>query len=239
VGPGEDDMDACLLFAEMSRTLCHMSADDQQPRRSVLLSFRFLGTALAGSLLMAIVSIFGPLSAQVALLGAFVSILGGMFLSYLGQDEQRERQRIEAIEHLSVPLSLAPHRELYEQYLTICRVLTDLTGQNDPILRQIALLKVASIAEQIISLVNGTVVFTLTESWRAVYEQILASKDLREYRSVAWVKTPDYWQDAPGRQSMQVNFEAVHRGVLIERVIIVADKLWPREHSGTRIGSCP
>ena len=71
-----------------------MSRDvDQPPRRSALLSFRFLGTALAGSVVMTLVSVFGPAMAQVALLGCFVSILGGLFLSYRAQDEQRERQR--------------------------------------------------------------------------------------------------------------------------------------------------
>jgi len=206
-----------------------MPRDNKQPRRSALLSFRFLGTALAGSVVMALVSIFSPLPAQVALLGAFVSILGGLFVSYLAQDDQRERQRAEAIERLSVPLSLAPDRDLYEQYLAICRGLTALAGKADPILRQIALLKLASVVAQIEALAGGTAAFTLTESWRAVYEQLLRSKDVREYRSVAWVKTPDYWQDAPGRQSMQVNFEAVRRGMLIERVVIVRDGLWPRE----------
>ena len=228
----------CLPFLEMSSSLRHMPHDDAQPRRSALLSFRFLGTALAGSLVMALVSIFGPLPAQIALLGAFVSILGGLFLSYLAQDDERERQRCEAIERLSVPLSLAPDRELYEQYLTICQALTELAARADPILRQIALLKLASLVEQIEALAGGTAVFNTTESWRAVYEQLLRSKDVREYRSVAWVKTPDYWQDAPGRQSMQVNFEAVRRGVLIERVIIVCDGLWPRNSSCPRAVSC-
>ena len=217
-----------MPFAKMCRTLCHMPRDDKQQRRSALLSFRFLGTALAGSLVMALVSIFGPLPAQIALLGAFVSILGGLFLSYLAQDDQREQQRAEAIERLAVPLSLAPDRELYEQYLAICHGLTELAGKEDPILRQIALVKLASISAQVEALAKGTVVFTLTESWRTVYEQLLRSPDIRKYYSVAWVKTADYWQDSPGRQSMQVNFEAAHRGVHIERVVILPDELWPR-----------
>lgn len=70
-------------------------------RRSVLFSFRFLATAIAGSVLMALVSTFGPAPAQLAMLGAFISILGGLFLSYLGQEEQRERDRAEAIRSLS------------------------------------------------------------------------------------------------------------------------------------------
>jgi hypothetical protein len=179
---------------------------------------------------MALVSIFGPLPAQIAVLGAFVSILAGLFLSYFGQSDEREERRDDAIERLSVPLSLAPDHELYEQYISICRALTELAGKADPILRQIALIKLAQVAGQIQALAAGTAAFSLTESWRTVYEELLKSPDIREYRSVAWVKTADYWQDAPGRQSMEENFEAVHRGVLIERVIILPENLWPEDH---------
>jgi len=206
-----------------------MSRERNQSRRSVLLSFRFLGTAVLGSLIMALVAAFGPLSSQLAILGSFISILGGLFLSYLGQDEQREKQRTDVLESLSVPLFLASDPELYQQYQEICRTLTALARKADPILRGIALLKLTSVAEQIDKLAEGKVVFSLTEEWRTVYEQLLVSPDVRQYRSVAWVRTAEYWQDEPGRQSMRVNFEAAHRGVLIERIILIRDELWPRE----------
>ena len=74
-----------------------MPPEQVSRRRSALLSFRFLGTAVFGSAIMALVSAFGPVSAQVAILGAFVSILGGLFLSYLEQDDERERQRNEVV----------------------------------------------------------------------------------------------------------------------------------------------
>jgi hypothetical protein len=205
-----------------------MSRNARLPRRSVLLSFKFVGTALLGSLTMALVSALAPLPAQVAVLGALVSILGGLFLSYLDQEDERERRRNEALERLSVPLALAPDHELYDRYLAICRSLTQLASQADPILREIALLKLASVAGQIESLAGGTVVFAGTEAWRTVYEQILRSPDLREYRSVAWVRTRDYWQDQPGRQSMNENYQAARRGLFIERIVILSDELWPR-----------
>src|SRR5581483_5407940 len=125
---------------------------DGPPRRSVLLSFRFLGATLAGSLVMGLVAAFSPLPGQIAILGVLVSSLGGLFLSYLEQEEERERQRAQLIENLSVPLALAPDAELYQRYMAICRGLTELTHQSDPILRQIALLKLSSVASQIDSL---------------------------------------------------------------------------------------
>ena len=45
--------------------------------------------------------------------------------------------------------------------------------------------------------------------------------------SVAWVKTDDYWQDQPGRHSMDLNFSLVGRGYRIERILIIRDDLWP------------
>jgi hypothetical protein len=206
-----------------------MPSEEQSSRRSALLNFHFLGTAVAGSVVMALVAAFGPLPAQLTVLGAFVSILGGLFLGYLGQEEQRERQRAAAIQSLSVPLALASDPELFHQYQEISRSMIALADRPDPILRRIALLKFASVANQIDGLATGKIVFALTEEWRTVYEQLLRSPDLRHYRSVAWVQTPEYWQNEPGRQSMQVNFEVVRRGVRVERIVLLCDDLWPRE----------
>lgn len=204
---------------------------DQAPlpaRRSVLLSFRFLGPTLVGSLAMALVCTFAPLAAQLAILGALISTLGGLFLAYLEQEEDRERRRTEQLERLSVPLTLAPEHELYDQYVAFSRALVDLAAQSDPILREIAVLKLSSVNGQIESLADGTVVFAGTEAWRTVYEKLLGSNDIRDYRSVALVRTKDYWQDPPGRQSMQVNFDAAYRGLLVERIIILRNELWPK-----------
>ncbi len=208
-----------------------MSPSPGPPRRTALLSFRFLGTSLIGSLVMALVAAFAPPAAQLAVLGAFVSILVGLFLSYLEQEESRDRRRAEALERLAVPLALAPEDDLYPHYLAYCRALTELAHQTDPLLREIAALKLASVNAQIGSIAAGTVVFAGTETWRAVYEQLLTSATVREYRSVAWVRSADYWRDPPGRQSLRANFDAAHRGVLVERIAILPDALWPDDRA--------
>jgi len=133
------------------------------------------------------------------------------------------------IGRLTIPLSLANDHDIYLQYQAICRTLTDLTKQTDPILREIAGLKLASIVDQLSPLADGTALFAGTEGWRTVYEKLLESPDLKEYRSVAWVRNKDYWQDAPGRQSMEANFAAIQRRVLIERIFILRDDLWPKD----------
>ena len=94
-------------------------------------------------------------------------------------------------------------------------------------LRRFALLKLASLSEQVGQMARGTVVFSSTETWRTVYEQLLEGPGLGSYRSVAWVKTRDYWQDRPGRQSMRLNYDLVRRGLRIERIVILRGDLWP------------
>lgn len=200
---------------------------DGPGRRSALLSFQFVGTAMAGSLTMALVCALAPPAAQLAVLGALVSILGGLFVAYMGQEAERDRRREELLEQLSVPLTLAAEPDLYGQYRDVCRALLDLAARPDPVLRGIAVLKLASVAGQIRALAGGEVVFAGTEAWRTVYERLLTSPDIRAYRSVAWVRVPGYWQDPPGRQSMRANYDAVRRGALVERVIVVHDDLWP------------
>ena len=168
-----------------------------------------------------------PVPAQVAVLGACVSILAGLFVAYAEQEEARERRRAELLERLRIPLALAREHDLFDQYCVIAEALADLADQPDTVLRQFALLKLSSIAGQVESLAQGTVVFSSTETWRTVYEQLLESPGLTLYQSVAWVKTRDYWQDAPGRQSMRLNFDLVQRGLRIERILILRAGLWP------------
>jgi hypothetical protein len=203
------------------------SPDAQHRPRSVLLSFKFLGTAMVGSLTMGLVSTFAPLPAQIAVLGACVSILAGLFIAYVEQEDLRERRRTALLETLRVPLALAPQHDLFDQYCAFAGALDELARQPDPVLRRFALLKLASLSEQVGQMARGTVVFSGTETWRTVYEQLLEDPGLGSYRSVAWVKTRDYWQDRPGRQSMRLNYVLVRRGLRIERIVILRGDLWP------------
>src|SRR6266849_2823073 len=178
------------------------------PRRTVLLSFKFVGISVAGSLAMSLVCTFAPVPAQIGALGACLSMLSGLFVSYVEQEEGREKRHAALLEKLKIPLALAPEHELFEKYDAYSQALLELAKQIDPVLRQYAMLKLASITEQVRSLASGKVVFSATETWRTVYEDLLHSPALKTYKSVSWVKTRGYWQDQPpGRQSMRVNFQ--------------------------------
>lgn len=196
--------------------------------KSILWNFKFVGTALAGSLTLALVSAFAPPPAQIAVLGSTVSILAGLFVAYVEQEEARERARAELLRTLRVPLELAREPELFEHFVAFGDSLVALARRGDePVLGRFALVKLASINEQVRTLAEGRIVFSATETWRTVYEELLQSPGLGTYRSVAWVKARDYWQDPPGRQSMRANLTLARKGLRIERIVILREDLWP------------
>lgn len=115
-----------------------------------------------------------------------------------------------------------------EQFLN---ALARLGASRDPLLRDLAALKLAEVGVEIDELGRGRVAFLSTEGWRTAYERLLLSPGLDEYWSVAWLKTADYWQDPPGQRSMAANIEAINQGVGIERIVILGWNLWPPECS--------
>jgi hypothetical protein len=192
---------------------------------------RFLAATLVGSLAMALVCAFTPPAAQLAALGSGISMLAGLILAGMERDELRGRRRDELLQRLRVPVALAPEHDLFEQYAALSDALAAVAGSSDRVLREVAVVKLAAIVEEVRGLAQGQVVFTGTETWRAVYERVLDRPGLRHYRSAAWVRTADYWRDAPGRQSMQLNLELAGRGVRIERILILPPHLWPEDRA--------
>ncbi len=196
-------------------------------RKSVLLSFRFLGIASVGALTMALVCTFAPIPAQLGMMGAWLSIFAGLVLAFIQQENAREKRIAVALQRLRIPMAVAPHERLFEQYGQIADVFSELVRQSDPVLQKFVQLKLSSITEQMRFLAGGKIVFSSTESWRTVYEQILRSPQLKTYFSVSWVKSEEYWQDQPGRTSMRLNFELLSHGLSIQRIAIIRDEYWP------------
>jgi hypothetical protein len=117
--------------------------------------------------------------------------------------------------------------ELLRAHQALTHSLGDLASQNDEILRDTAAVRLAAIQEEMRNLAAGRVIFAGTEAWRTAYERILRTPGLGRYFSVAWLRNEDYWRDAPGRHSMQLNYDLVQLGVRIERTLILNDFFWP------------
>ena len=90
----------------------------------------------------------------------------------------------------------------------------------------------ASVSAQVKSLAEGTVVFTSTETWRTVYEQLLREAGaLRSDRVCRLGQRPRrYWQDRPGRQK-QCGSTSTSCKVAAgsSQFSILRGNLWPHE----------
>jgi hypothetical protein len=104
--------------------------------KSVLWNFKFVGTALAGSLTLALVSTFAPPPAQIAVLGSSVSILAGLFVAYVEQEDAREKSREVLLGTLRVPLELAREQDLFQHFVSFGDSLIALArGRDEPVLK--------------------------------------------------------------------------------------------------------
>lgn len=152
-----------------------------------------------------------------------VGLLVGFLTGRLDRDARAETQ---CVEHQD-QLPLISNRELMPVYESLRQSLVLLSGQGDEILKEATMLKLTTVQEELRTLASGKVVFLATESWRTVYERVLRSPGLGRYLSVAWLRDEDYWRDAPGRHSMQLNYELLELGLRIERTLILNDFYWP------------
>lgn len=109
--------------------------------------------------------------------------------------------------------------------------LAAITTTTDPLLRNLIALKLAVIRGELDELVAGRIAFEETETWRSACAELLHSPDVTEYLSAAGVVNEDYWRDLPGEHSLRTNFEALDRGVSVERICILGWNLWPPELS--------
>lgn len=149
-----------------------------------------------------------------------------LFAAVLFRVQVFERRMLAAFESLYVSFALAD-RGLLSVYRRMARAIMDIGAQSDPLVCELASLRLTTIADEMEELGRGSVIFSGTETWRAAYQKLLLTLKVKSYLSVAWVRTSDYWDDTPGRQSMQLNFDLADRGFRIERVHILPAHLWP------------
>ena len=135
-----------------------------------------------------------------------------------------------SLEILESPFLLTQDASISPHYQRMTQSLLKLSQSREPLHREIALERVTNLADDLHGIAEGQIQFIGTEAWRVAYERLLRSRGLYMYQSVAHVRTERYWQDAPGLQSMKLNFDLQESGQLrIERVAILADNIWPEE----------
>lgn len=105
--------------------------------------------------------------------------------------------------------------------------LPGLPWTEDPAFRRIVSSRLHAVAKQLAEMASGELVFSGTESWRAVYKEVLLGCQLKRYWSTALVRTDHYWQDRPGKQSIEFNYRLVEKGFDVRRCFILDDFFWP------------
>ena len=210
--------------SQHERTLCpEETLDDHMKRVLGRLGLESLLRSTAGAaigiLLVLLAYLFATVPMQIALVGLLV-VVAGVRLRH------SDTARIGS--PLTVPLPIVQDRALFATYQVIADAFVGIGADKDPVYRGLALDRAADFAKQLHDIADGRILFTATETWRTAYGQLLRSPGLHLYRSVAHARTSTYWQDEPGQQSMQANYEMVGRGALsIERIVILPDHLWP------------
>lgn len=126
-----------------------------------------------------------------------------------------------------VTLAIASDAAALSLFQVFGEAMRETIATADPIYHQLAMERFRRLVDESKNIAAGRIEFIGTEAWRAAYEQLLRSRGLYHYRSVAYLRTPNYWQDEPGRQSMRLNFEMAQSGLMIERVVILPDSFWP------------
>lgn len=91
-----------------------------------------------------------------------------------------------------------------------------------------ALLRLERVQHELRLLGDGKLSYDSTETWRVVYEDVLAACKTKRYLSVAMVHTEDYWKGLPGERSIAFNGTLVQRGFYVHRMFVIDDFLWPR-----------
>lgn len=174
--------------------------------------------------------------AQLATLTVAVALPTVLLALHVQEDRRRHREWTAILNTLPTLFPLASVPGFFEQYTGLTDALSKIACHQDALFRGLALTRLEAVADELAVVAHGQIVFNATETWRAAYRHILETLHVKNYYSVAWVRTNDYWNDAPGRQSMQLNYELAGRGFRIERVHILSDEIWPFDEKMPRTG---
>lgn len=168
-----------------------------------------------------LVTLGGPLEG-LALLTAICLIICLILLVYCSSTLKQISFAVHTL--INVPIRLARNRKLMTIHADLAESLVDIDRIPDPVFQEISQTRLNQIQEQLRQLADGTVVYTNTEAWRTVYDQLLHSSTIHHYKSISWVRDLSYWSHLPAANSLKTNYQLNRSGKLqIERIFILSD----------------
>ena len=192
----------------------------EKQKHSIIFDKWFLSASLLGTLVMGLLSAYGTLTVQIAMVGTLVSIMAGVSLSVMQEIERFSRESNAALTDMRLILPLTADstlRSSYDEFIGALQVVND---SHNALFRTLGRERVASLSHDFRNLSHRRLVYVGTEAWRSAYAEVLRHSALTDYRSVAWVRSDNYWQDQPGLQSLRINCELAARGINVTRIIV-------------------
>ncbi|WP_430453482.1 hypothetical protein [Rhodopirellula europaea] len=179
-----------------------------------------------GACMIGLAGYLGGVTEQLTALGIVVSSVMGIQLGQFHQANRRNRQLMQVVEAAGLQTELLGQPDLFSVHVRIARALNSLAESDDVTLRNHAVASLTDLHAKISEMSEGKLVFENTETWRTVYERLLRKPEVTKYRSISWFRNAAYWQDLPGKRSLQLNCELADSGLLIHRTVIAPESLW-------------
>jgi hypothetical protein len=158
-----------------------------------------------------------------ALLGAGFGLIGSVVVALVAGS----RRPPNPVDPSEPPPALATDTALARLSQVLHEALASVAGRPDGIPKDVARQKLMALGVQFRAVAVGTGTAGATESWYVAHDAVLAAPDLREYLAVVRVPAADYARDPAVRESLRATFAAAYRGVLVERILILPEALWP------------
>jgi hypothetical protein len=188
-----------------------------------LRSLEFWVTIIIGGLLLGFAFVLTDLRVQLATVGIYVTLLLGLVMATLIRVVSVDVAMSEAYE---ISQKIAQNPNVKEFYDSTIQPFCEIFAVKDDVFIDLVKSRLNEFRLQLATeFAMGTISFR-AEAWRVPYRNILNQPDMKVYKSVAWVKSEDYWQDQTGKSSIQFNYELIKSGKEIERIFIVRDSVW-------------
>lgn len=195
-----------------------------EKRKSQLRSV--LVVAILTILIGAVFLITKSIVVLLTLLGGYIGLVVSLLLSYLERIAGLEQQN-------QISAQITKNVPIWNFYEKTIPSLTQMSNYDDSIYKDLLQQALTNLYMDFSRIALGVFDFR-AESWRRPYHQLLSQEDISFYYSTALIKSPNYWQDKPGRASIEF-LKKIATSVDINKIFIIWDAVWDNEDIKKRV----
>jgi hypothetical protein len=150
------------IFASQSKTLITRSF---MPLIHKLVGmWKSIAVAMLGTIASCLVCLFGSLDVQIAFSGSLISLIAGLLVEAQSLQSQDQLRHFEILDAVGIPSLLPKRTDLYREFLGLRRAFANLIRFENPLLEEVAAVKLASMNQEILALSLGKLQFSRTET---------------------------------------------------------------------------